>query len=50
MYGKTGRPPEVLPALPNSKRTLVAGEQPAARYAERIVDAFLRGAATTKRP
>jgi AcrR family transcriptional regulator len=31
-------------------RMLVAGEQPAARYAERVVDAFLRGAATTKRP
>ena len=29
-------------------RMLVAGEQPEARYAERVVDAFLRGA--TKRP
>ena len=31
-------------------RMLVAGEQPPGRYAERVVDAFLRGAATTTRP
>jgi hypothetical protein len=33
--------PELKPGL---LRILVAGEEPGPRYAERVVDAFLRGA------